>query len=230
MFTASPRHPNFILVSLPRFPESTSPVCTPMRISSGGRGGRMPPSFLFSSGRADCCAIAAMQAFVAWSLTMSGVFQKARMPSPRYSLTTPSKCSTMAVIIVRYLVSSTSKSVGESASVIVVKPRMSETNMVTSRRKTWGIIHFSLPRTMFLTTPAGTKRENVLTLTESRQRDSCNSATFLILERLLLRSTQSVEKSSLDIWRIWPESLLNSREMHMLRLAPMRVPMTSING
>mmetsp|Transcript_118694 Transcript_118694/g.378441 ORF Transcript_118694/g.378441 Transcript_118694/m.378441 type:complete len:269 (+) Transcript_118694:260-1066(+) len=88
----SPMQPNFIFTSLPIFPDSTSPVCKPIRISSVGRPRCWRSTFRATSAR--CCANAAAQAFAACASTSPGVFQKTRRPSPRISETTPSKSST----------------------------------------------------------------------------------------------------------------------------------------
>mmetsp|Transcript_70934 Transcript_70934/g.125394 ORF Transcript_70934/g.125394 Transcript_70934/m.125394 type:complete len:255 (+) Transcript_70934:544-1308(+) len=190
------------------------------------------PNSRFSATSASCCWMAAAQAMLAWSGTSSGVFQNARIPSPRISVTTPPKASMMFVISVRYRVRRYSRSGSGRASAMVVKFLMSENMTVTSRRRTWSSRHFSFPRTMFFTTDSGTKRANALTLIASRQKASCKWLTSLIRARCPDSRDKNSGvcwlKSSLSSWLISATRLQSSREIIVLRQRPMTTPTTTI--
>mmetsp|Transcript_21087 Transcript_21087/g.53857 ORF Transcript_21087/g.53857 Transcript_21087/m.53857 type:complete len:301 (+) Transcript_21087:424-1326(+) len=177
----SPMQPNFIFTSLPIFPDSTSPVCMPIRISSVGRPRCWRSTFRATSAR--CCANAAAQAFAACASTSPGVFQKTRRPSPRISETTPSKSSTIRVISDRYTNNTNNKSWGDNLSEMVVKSFTSENMMETTRLSTYMRLALRVPFTIFQTTVSGTKRAKHSMLRESLAKPFMTSAISLTAMR-----------------------------------------------
>ena len=94
------------------------------------------------------------------------------------SLTTPPCFSTICVISLKYMYKSVRRSVCDSISEIVVKPRMSENMMVTVRLRTWIRVAFLSPWRILLTTVSGTKREKVSTLWARFTKPSWSSETW----------------------------------------------------
>mmetsp|Transcript_103539 Transcript_103539/g.270340 ORF Transcript_103539/g.270340 Transcript_103539/m.270340 type:complete len:354 (-) Transcript_103539:485-1546(-) len=227
--------PNFILVRLPKFPVSTCPVCSPIRISSCGRP--MDAKCWLRYLSATCCASAAAHALVAWLRTLSGVFQKTRRPSPSISPTVPSYASTMCVMTEKYRVRRKSILRGlrwANCSDRLVKSLMSENIIVAQRLSTYNLVARLSPCTMRCTTVSGTKRANRTIHLVRRSNVSCSCAISCMFERLprqnLENSSESIERlrvlnfsmSSLSL-----PSSLNFRDIKMPTVPTIAVPTPS---
>mmetsp|Transcript_22620 Transcript_22620/g.59773 ORF Transcript_22620/g.59773 Transcript_22620/m.59773 type:complete len:298 (+) Transcript_22620:645-1538(+) len=171
-FTASPMQPNFIRVSVPMLPLRTLPVFSPMRIVSRGRPS--VSSCTLSSSTAFCWARAASQAFSAWPATSCGVFQKARMPSPRISPTVPLYISTMRIMTDRYRVMRKRESRCGRVSQSQVKSCMSENMIETTRSSTWRRRCRPENGRSSCAAPTDTKRPSVSSVSPRPSTTSCS--------------------------------------------------------
>lgn len=113
------------------FPTITSPVCTPMRMRTGGL-----PSWLLASlsdFSATQTASAARHARSAWSCWVSGAPQNAMTLSPMYLSTVPPSASTHFATSVKWSLRKPAISAAGRVSERPVKPAMSVNRTVTLR-------------------------------------------------------------------------------------------------
>mmetsp|Transcript_109669 Transcript_109669/g.333442 ORF Transcript_109669/g.333442 Transcript_109669/m.333442 type:complete len:245 (+) Transcript_109669:490-1224(+) len=167
-------------------------------------------NIMFMGPKAECMDNAAPQALVAWSSTLSGVFQKASTPSPCTSATTPSLDSTISVISERYSVRRDSNVSCVSFSEMLVKSRMSEKRTVTIRLSTCSRAARSSPRTMLLTIVSGTKCANASIPRARRTYSFCSLATSRMCE---LREKTICSK---ELWEFVVNLKILSARMRLL--------------
>mmetsp|Transcript_38770 Transcript_38770/g.109925 ORF Transcript_38770/g.109925 Transcript_38770/m.109925 type:complete len:216 (+) Transcript_38770:376-1023(+) len=204
MLACSPTMPYFMRDLKPMLPTSIGPVCTPQRILTCGSS--LVADHSLSLSRAWSIRTVDFTACVAWSGSLMGVPQTARIASPMNSMTMPPLSSITFDMSLKYLLNNNNDFSGGKVSTMVVKDAMSEKKTVTSSSRTPAMAS-SPACNKILTTGHGTYLPQDL-------------IAFFILSKM--RWIKSISATTWRVWTSWLSSQPASCRCTIMRISSAR--------